>query len=239
MAKNFKPRYGKITLASVIGRGIIHELQCADSGKIVVNAKTESCEIALYTVSLSASDRTVRNYTVLCGQTESGEALTDEQCRNILNIPVIGCDESEHKSPHWLKSTGKPHRLDRLVPTDKLIAEQSEKLSPALAEETDKMKLRTKSEKNAFSREIDELKRRVEAAEAERDSITNDRLKLLALEKKANLLRREYMKKQEGQFFDAMRLDLELERKIKEFTESEKVTARVVREFIVRMEGQL
>ena len=47
------------------------------------------------------------------------------------------------------------------------------------------------------------------------------------------------MKKQEGQFFDAMRLDLELERKIKEFTESEKVTARVVREFIVRMEGQL
>lgn len=236
MAKNFKPRYGKITLASVIGRGIIHELQCADSGKIVVNAKTESCEIALYTVSLSASDRTVRNYTVLCGQTESGEALTDEQCRNILNIPVIGCDESEHKSPHWLKSTGKPHRLDKLVPTDKLIAEQSEKLSPALAEETYKMKLRTKSEKNAFSREIDELKRRVEAAEAERDSITNDRLKLLALEKKANLLRREYMKKQESRFFDAMKLDLELERQIKEFTEREKVTARVTREFIIKVE---
>ena len=152
------------------------------------------------------------------------------------NIPVIGCDESEHKSPHWLKSTGKPHRLDRLVPTDKLIAEQSEKLSPALAEETDKMKLRTKSEKNAFSREIDELKRRVEAAEAERDSITNDRLKLLALEKKANLLRREYMKKQESRFFDAMKLDLELERQIKEFTEREKVTARVTREFIIKVE---
>lgn len=236
MAKDFKPHYGRITLTSIIGRGIIHELKCADSGMIIVNAKTEPCEIALYTVSLSASNRPIRDCTVLCGQTESGEVLSDEQCRNILSLPISECKESEHKSPHWLKTTGKSHRLDRLVPTDKLIAEQAEKMSPAQAEEIDKMKLHTKSEKNAVSREIDELKRQVEAAEAERDNVTNDRLKLLALEKKANLLRREYMKKQEGQFFDAMRLDLELERQIKEFTEREKMSTRVTREFIIKVE---
>ena len=236
MAKDFKPRYGRITPASVIGRGIIHELQCSDSGKIIVNAKTEPCEIALYTVSLSASNRPIRDYTVLCGETESGEILTDEQCRNILNLPVNKYEESEHKSPHWLKSEGKTHRLDRFVPTERLIAEQSEKLSPAQAEEIDKMKLQAKSEKNALSREIDELKKQVEAAEAERDGITNDRLKLLTLEKKANLLRREYMKKQESQFFDDMKLDLELERQIKEFTDREKLTARVTREFIIKVE---
>lgn len=98
------------------------------------------------------------------------------------------------------------------------------------------MKLRTKSEKIALSREIDELEKQLKSAENERDNITNDRMKLLSLEKKANLLRREYMKKQESQFFDAMRLDLELEQRIKEFTEKEKLTARVTRELVLKVE---
>lgn len=236
MAKDFKPRHGRITLTSVIGRGIIHELKCADSGTLVLDAKTEPCQIGLYTVSLSAAQRAVRDYTVLCGITELGEPLTEENCRDILNLPVKSCTEGERKSPHWLKSGGTPHKLDRLVPTDAIIAEQSEKLSSAQAEEIDKMKLRTKSEKTALSREIDELEGKVKEAEAECGNVTNDRLKLLALEKKTNLLRRKYMKKQEGQFFDAMRLDLGLEQRIKEFTEREKLTARVTREFVLKVE---
>lgn len=236
MAKDFKPHHGRITLTSIIGRGIIHELKCADSGTLVLDAKTEPCQIGLYTVSLSVAQRVVRDYTVLCGITESGELLTEGQCRDILNLPVKSCTEGEHKSPHWLKSSSTPHKLDRLVPTSAIIAKQSEKLSTAQAEEIDKMKLRTKSEKNALSREIDELESKVKEAEAECGNVTNDRLKLLSLEKKANLLRREYMKKQEGQFFDSMRLDLELEQKIKEFTEREKLTARVTREFVLKVE---
>ena len=41
------------------------------------------------------------------------------------------------------------------------------------------------------------------------------------------------MKRQENQFFDAMRLDMELEEKIKAFAEKEKLTAKVQREFVV------
>ncbi len=237
MAKDFKPHYGRITLTSVIGRGIIHELECADSGTLVVDAQIEACEIALYTVSLYANNRSVRDQVVLCGITQSGAPLSEEQCRNILDLPVKECDEGAHKAPHWLKSGGAAHKLDRLVPIDEIIARQSEKLSPALAEEIDKMKLHTKSEKIALSREIDELEKQLRSAENERDNVTNDRMKLLSLEKKANLLRREYMKKQESQFFDAMRLDLELEQRIKEFTEKEKLTARVTREFVLKVEG--
>ncbi|MEG0836271.1 MAG: hypothetical protein RR413_12605, partial [Christensenellaceae bacterium] len=143
----------------------------------------------------------------------------------------------EHAAPHWLKSSGKPHELDHLVPKDELLAKQADKLSPAQAEEVDKMKLRTTAKKNALARELTELGTQVKTAEAERTEVTNDRLKLLALEKKANLLRQEYMKKQESQFFDAMRLDLELEQQIKEFTEKEKLTAKVTREFVLRVEG--
>ena len=43
------------------------------------------------------------------------------------------------------------------------------------------------------------------------------------------------MKGRESQFFDAMRLDLELEEQIKRFAEQEKLTAKVTREFVVEV----
>lgn len=57
------------------------------------------------------------------------------------------------------------------------------------------------------------------------------------MEKQINQLRREYMSKQENQFFDAMRLDLELGEQMKALAEKEKLTAKVVREFVIKMEA--
>lgn len=45
------------------------------------------------------------------------------------------------------------------------------------------------------------------------------------------------MSKQENQFFDAMRLDLELEEQMKALAEEEKLTAKVVREFVIKLEA--
>lgn len=45
------------------------------------------------------------------------------------------------------------------------------------------------------------------------------------------------MSKQENQFFGAMRLDLELEEQMKALTEEEKLTAKVVREFVIKLEA--
>lgn len=114
-----------------------------------------------------------------------------------------------------------------------------QKLSSALAEEIDKIKLGLKSRKNAIMREIDELEKKVKNAECERDNITGDRFARLALEKKVNLLRWELMKKQEGQFLEEMKLDLELEQQIKEITDRKKPTTRVTREFVLKVRNVL
>lgn len=241
MAKDFKPRHGRITLTSVIGRGIIHELTCADNGTLRVENKAyEPCEIGLYSISFfSAANSLSTEFSLLIGKTQSGRILSEEECQTILKFPVEAYVEEGYKSPHWLKSSSKPHELDRHVPVDDLIARQSEKLSGSQAEEIDQMKLKAKVKKTALTRDLDALDRQIKAVEAERETITNDRLKLLALDKKTNLLRQEYMKKQESQFFDAMRLDLELEEQIKEFTEKERLTAKVTREFVLKVEESL
>ena len=214
MAKDFKPKAGQITLSSIIGRGILHELECANEGVLTIPTVQAPCQIALYTVTLvSGSSRT--EHAVLCGLTDSGKALDDAACRSIFDLPVESSTEDERRSPHWLKGTSRPHPLDRLVPSDKMMAEQLERLSPAQAEEMERMRQQVSADKAALSRELNTLDSQVQQAQAELEAVTGDRLKRLAAQKKINQLRQEYMKHQESQFFDAMRLDMELEEKMK------------------------
>ena len=237
MAKDFKPRHGRITLSSIIGRGIIHELECPDSGMLSVQTDLESCSIGLYHITLLSGKLPVAEHSVLVGQNESGEILTDEQCLALLSKPVLQFSHSERTAPHWLKSGGVAHALDRLVPVEKLITAQMEKLSPIHQEELARLKLQVAGKKAAISKEIDALEAQIKSLETARNSITNDRLRLLATEKQINQLRREYMSKQENQFFDAMRLDLELEEQMKALADRDKLTAKVVREFVIKMEA--
>ena len=97
----------------------------------------------------------------------------------------------------------------------------------------ERMKQQVSADKAALSRELNVLDSQVQQAQAELEAVTGDRLQRLALQKKVTKLRQEYMKRQESQFFDAMRLDMDLEEKIKTFAEKEKLTAKVQREFVV------
>ena len=232
MAKDFKPKAGQITLSSIIGRGILHELECANEGVLTIPTVQEPCQIALYTVTLvSGSSRT--EHTVLCGLTDSGKTLDDAACRSILELPVEHCTGDEHRSPHWLKGSSRPHPLDKLVPKDRLMEAQQEILSSAQAEEINRMKQQISADKASLNREMNTLDSQVQQAQVELEAVTGDRLKQLSAQKRVTQLRQEYMKRQESQFFDAMRLDMELEEKIKSFAEKEKLTAKVQREFVV------
>lgn len=183
MAKDFKPKAGQLTLSSIIGRGILHELESANEGVLTIPTVPEPCQIALYTVTLvSVSSRT--EHAVLCGLTESGKALDDAACRSILDLPVESSTENERRSPHWLKGSSRPHPLDGLVPMGALLAAQLERLSPAQAEVMERMKQQVSTDKAALSRELNTLGSKVHEAEAELEAVTGDRLKRLATQKK-------------------------------------------------------
>lgn len=241
MAKDFKPRSGRITFSSIIGQGILREVECADTGCCYVPnlaPEMENAEIALYSVEISSPARgVIKEIPVLVGQTADGEPLTEAECQCLLAQTVETVAENEHKTPHWLKRTGRSHPLDRLVRADALLADQIKELSPYYAEETERLTLETKRKKTALAKKADLLEGQIQELEASRSKITGDRLKLLRLDKQINQLRREYMSGQENQFFEAMQLDLELEEKIKALAENEKLTATAVREFVVKTNG--
>lgn len=236
MAKDFKPRYGRITLTSIIGRGILHELACAGSGTLTVCGNAEPCQIGLYHVMIYADKQRVSEQSVLAGITDEGMELTDEQCRALLALPVKSYTEEGRAVPQWLKSSSAHHDLDELVPVGRLIEAQSARLSPVMAEEAERLRQQVKQKKVALAKDLSALETRIKSLESERDAITGDRLKRLSLEKEINQVRKELLSRQENQFFDAMRLDLELEEQLKALAAREKLTAKVTREFVVRME---
>ena len=174
---------------------------------------------------------------MLCGVTDSGRALNEDECKTLLALPVREFAEDGSRSPHWLKGRGRSHELDKLVPVGALMEREAANLSPVQAEEMERMKLRVNGQKAALARKLDGLEARVKSLEAERETITGDRLKRLSLEKQTAQLRRELMKGRESQFFDAMRLDMKLEEQFKVFAEKEKFTAKITRDFVVRVEG--
>jgi hypothetical protein len=236
MGGGFKPRAGQITFSSIIGQGVLHEIECANAGTLTVEGTIEPCRIGLYCVALTGGG-VRREVPVLCGVTGSGRPLGEDECKAILALPVRNFTEDGPRSPHWLKGRSAPHELDKLVPVETLLKRETAQLSPAQAEEMERMKLRCNGQKAALARKLDSLEVKVKALEAERETVTGDRLKRLSLEKEATRLRRELMKGRESQFFDVMRLDVELEEQIQKFAEQEKLTAKVIREFMIAVTG--
>ena len=110
-----------------------------------------------------------------------------------------------------------------------------ERLTPAQQEELDRMKLAVAGQKNALQKELQALEAEEKAAQQQLSQTTGDRLKRIQLEKQVANIHKEWMKRQENLFFAQMQLDMELEEKIRQFGEQEKLTAKVQREFIVEV----
>ena len=198
-----------------------------------VEGEIGPCEIGLYHVVLLSEKSRIAEKSLLVGRTEAGIPLTEEQCREILALPVRDWTEAGRVNPQWLKGDGRRHALDELVPVQEMIAEAAGKLTPAFAEETERLKLLTKRKKAALSRDVDALEARVASMEKELEQSAWDRLKQLRMDKQLNQLRRELAQKQENLFFDALRLDVDLEEQLKRLAGQQKLTAKVVREFVL------
>lgn len=233
MSPDFKPHTGRITLTCPLVRGILHSVECANSGSLTVDADIPPCRIALYEVKLNPSQHT---YVLLAGETETGKILSDEECRKILALPVSGYTEEGSRTAAWLKNASAGYsKLDTYIHTDALLKKEKTRLTPLQEEKIEQMKLQTARRKSALKRDIDRLGNRIKTLES-RFAATEDRFGALKLQKQINVLRREWMQKQENQYFDEMQLDNKLEEDINAFLQKDKLEAKTVRQFICNVE---
>ncbi len=227
--------FKNISLLSPLAKGIIFNFECAEFGTIQKDG--EKCTIALYLIKVYAGRREIKSYPAFVGITEDGQKLSHSECERILENPIYSYTEDGYKSAYWLKSSS-PHKIDALVNINEYEKKESEKLTLAQHEEIERMKLAATVKKNSLNHALDDLELKMKELTKERETVKSDRLKLLMAERKISQLKNEILKKKEGLFFDEMRIDVELDKKINDFLGSEKISVRADRQFIIEINNK-
>ena len=112
-----------------------------------------------------------------------------------------------------INCVGVPHEMDALVDVDKCVRSEEEKLTPMQQENVTKLKQSAIIKKNQLNHTLDGLSTQLKKFIAEKESVKNNRLKLLMTEHKISLLNYDISKKKEGLFFDEMRIAVETKKR--------------------------
>lgn len=112
MSKDFKPAAGRITLTSILVKGILNEIACSEEGSITVSDKSEQSLIRFYNVVLRNKKRQyLADYDILIGKNESGQILDEKECLKILNQPTEDITTEGRKIHTGLKQRRDPHEI--------------------------------------------------------------------------------------------------------------------------------
>ncbi|MBQ9034392.1 MAG: DEAD/DEAH box helicase [Alphaproteobacteria bacterium] len=215
MSKDFKPAAGRITLTSVLVRGILQEISCSDKADIKTVEPTEKCNIKFYNIVLRNRRRQyLSEYDILVGTTPDGRLMTDEECQKIINQPVSEFIAEEKRNPYWLKTTGGSSRdlLDTRIQRDlkeRYVNDYTKKFDT----DVDLIKIKASRQKSVLEQNISEARQEVKKIR-ETISSASDRLTELRIQKQLNVAEKELKRKEEGLFLDQARIDVAAEDEI-------------------------
>jgi hypothetical protein len=247
IAKDFKPHYGRITLTSVIGRGILDNVYCESGGILVIrNAEggIRNCSIGLYEITVTqgknryAAD--ARRYYTFVGHTEDGETLTHEECQRIMALPVVDyietrdstVERSNYSNRQYLGGRDKPHVLDTLLDTDSFIKKRQTERGAAQADEIERIKHRTAIAKTKLERSLSFLRTKLKTLTAAEPSAAT-RIEKIRLQKEITAATRELKQNEQNLFFEELRLEQAMEEEIAAINNAANYTAIVQRQFVV------
>lgn len=241
MSADFKPHTGRITLTSVIGRGVLDEVSCADYGTITVDAEIEPCTIGFYSVRVDGQE-----YFTFVGETESGKVLSDAVCRDIMELNVLSHNErneeknnqNNYNSRTFVSAMIQPFKVDTLIDTEQFIQKRLLGRDSALSEQFGVMRHKTAIAKTALERDAESLKVDIKRAEREMTEAA-DRLKRIQADKQLKILKNELRKKEDSIFMDRMRLDLQLEQEIEVLKSRSGLRATVQRHYLIDVIGKI
>lgn len=239
MSPGFRPHQGRITLASVFGRHVLDEVYCESAGSLTVGADIEPCRIALYDVTIMPNGR---RYYTFAGQTETGTVLSDEACREIMELPVLEYSENSrgnmrrNYNTRMLAPDTQTDPIDSLVPAERFIQKYLGERNTKEAEEIDTMKRKTAVAKTALEREVKMSEAKVKEAERVLADAP-DRISKIRADKNLKLMQAELRQKRDNLFMERMRLDLKLEEQINAFIDTQRFTAKLLRHYVIEVRG--
>ncbi|MCC8019183.1 MAG: hypothetical protein LIO85_05365 [Rikenellaceae bacterium] len=249
MGPDFGPHSGRITLTSLFGRNVLDEVYCETGGTLTVSAEIEPCSITLYSIKVYAKANRAQEpaeYFSFLGRTAAGRIIPDNECRKIMELPVVSYTENrlnlnirKNYNSRNYTAVGMEERgeLDIHVPADDFIRKHTDDRNAAHKEEIENLTRKTAIAKTGLEREVNVLKSQIKQTQQEVYNAT-DRIGKLQAGKRLKILRQELRRREDTLFLDRMRLDLQLEERIKQFIENQRFTAEVTRHYLIEVSDE-
>ena len=226
MSKDFKPASNRITLTSILGKGIMEEIKCSENGKIKINGNIPSCEISMYNVELRHNKTFLRTYDILFGQYENGDILSQDECENILVQPVESCEETGQETAYWLKLMSSsnvklPNIIEETIKKD-YLKEQEKSFNADI----DIIKMKASRQKSILEQNINIAKAEVKKIK-DKLSCATDRLEELKIQKQLNCQEKDLRKKEESLFLEQMRIEAAAEEEIERIYKKDSIEIKL------------
>lgn len=242
MAENFVPVRGRISLISVFAKGLLNQfnMDCAEEGKIYVSSDIEPCEIGYYEYTITSSKDSSYRKHILIGQTKSGKELSSEDCRRILNLPVLNIDErnsfDKSRLGSILEDFGAGNLDDRII-KDELLKQYFKDKEGSISYETEKLQMLAGRNKAALEVNLKEVKIEIDELKNELTANNLTGLDELKITKKIKVLQNELRKKENDLFFDTAKIDVDTEKAIENLTNEYNFNLLIHRKFKLQVFG--
>ena len=227
MSADFKPYYGKITLTSLLAKGILKELDTVDTKEAIlyVSSEIEPCDIGLYNYSVTAQKGESKLFqSLLIGQTQSGKILTEGDCRKILFMPVVKIEEQEGmlnlRYTKLFEDFEGIGSLDNKVSKEDILREYLRNKEGSIECEIEKIKLLAGRKKSGLEVSLSELRGVIKEIKKQLECGKISGLEELKITKRLRIAEKELKQKEERLFFDKAQIDVDVEKEIEELTNS-------------------
>lgn len=229
LSPDFKPSKKRITFTSLIAKGIMKELESVDTKQAIlyVDSEIEPCDIGLYSYSITTSKLGSNKLFehLLIGQTQSGKILSDSECRELLNLPIVKIEEQEGYSFQRVDSKlfedfEEVGNLDDKVIKEDILRNYLKSKEGSIAYEVEKLKLVAGRKKVQLQTDLNDLRTEVKELNKQLSGNMTDRLEELKVTKRLKLIEKELREKEEKLFFAEAQVDVDTEKEIEELTNS-------------------
>lgn len=233
MDKNFKPVRGRIALTSLLAKGILKELSelHVSEAKIYVNADIEPCEIGFYNTSVTRNGGEFYHKQILIGQTRSGKLLTEDECKNILELPVCKLDEPDLFGSIALNTFDSTEKLVNRISEEEILKEYFKNKEGSIAYEVEKLIMLAGRKKSQLEGRLNDLRTEIKDLKKRIDGKVADRLEELKLIKQLKVLEKELLRKEEGLFFEKAQIDVDTEKQVEELTKNSNFKVHIGQKF--------
>ncbi len=216
------PYYERLTFTSPLVKSILEKYSVFYNhieGVMFVKEDIEPCQIKFYKLDIYSNKTRKGSPSFLTGQTISGKILSEDECRNLLNLAPVKKIQpktiSEEKAMEPFKiDFSNVDVLEKHIPCEEILQNYMSEKKTSFDYAIKKSQLIAHQKKMNVDKDIKDLKAKIDELKKEKENTKYSTFEKLKIQKEIAMIEDDFFKKEENIFFEKQKIDVETEKEI-------------------------